>query len=189
MRFKINSIVAGLGVTVLAALGLLVPAAAQAESAPCMAQAAGDCGSQVNHFGYAFTVTGTPAVGEKVTGTLDNATGDTDWNAVQTTKFADERVFFFAPGGTDVLVGGKPLVLSQLNGSHNLVLRKYTGSQNQRFVGVNTRNSCGTTWTNVASGDRVEGNGAGNALVAFGVATNTAGSIYGFGAPGCLPAS
>lgn len=165
--------------------GIAAAATASASTPACQAADAGNCGSQVNAFGNAFTVTGKVQVGAPVVSEPDSAiSGRSDFISAQTTADNDERTFNLAIKG---IASG--LCASEPTGSFHLVLRACNNSRFQRFVGVDTRNTAGTQWTNVASGDRIQGAGDGNAFSVVPTVTNVRGSFFGFDTAGIVPAS
>jgi len=172
---------AAAGLFALAALAL--PAAANAATPACTTTPAQDCGSQVNGYGYALTVTGRIGTNAYVTSVLDSAaTGRSDFTADQTTANPDERTFELSPDGAR-----SGWCAAQLTGWKRLVLRRCANTRWQQFTGVNTRDTSGTQWVNVNSHQTVQGEGAGNAFEAVTTVTNVKGSYFGFNAPGIAP--
>jgi hypothetical protein len=163
--------------------GIAAATAATAATPACVKAGSGLCGSEVNASGNALTVTGKIAVNADVVAEPDSVTsGRSDFIINQTTADADERTFELAPNN-------KPsgFCASQPSGSKRVVLRACNNSRFQRWVGVNTRNTPGTQWTNVESGGKIQGNGTGNTFIVVPKVTNVPGSFFGFDAAGVVP--
>lgn len=158
--------------------------AASAATTGCSGAPAGDCNSQVNAHGNAFTVGAkTAAVNTNVIAAPDSASGKSDFIADQTTNNADERTFEYAPAGQP-----SGLCISQPAGWRRLVLRDCRNSIWQRFTGTDTRDTAGTQWVSEASGQTVQGAGNGHPFAVVTTVTNRAGSYFGFGTRGLVPA-
>lgn len=161
----------------------VIATAAHAETVACDQAASGSCGSEVNAFGGALAIAGPARAGVSVVSEPDSAaTGRTDWLAVQTTSYPDERRFQYAPRGH-----ASGLCISQPAGFTSLVLRPCNDTVYQRLDGHDTRNTAGTQWQVKASGGFVTGAGTGNAFAVVKIVRNIGGSYFGFDAPGVVP--
>lgn len=177
------------------AIALAVPAGAS--TAGCTGLVTGpyanSCGSEVNMYGNAFDVFQQGAwKGNRVIA-YPNSTTDraTDFIALSTNGNPDERVFFYAPDGkiTNLVIvdpaGGYPG-----DSRDGLILKPYiAGSKFQQFTGVNTQNTAGTQWTNIATGQVVTPMGTRNQIVTTPAATAalSLGSYWGWNANGVDP--
>lgn len=145
-------------------------------------------------YGNAWNVKGQIAATGTHIDAYPNSTTDpaNDFIAVPTTGNPDERVFFYAPNGvkTNLVVvdpaGGYPG-----DSPDGLILKPYTNSPYQQFTGVNTQNTAGTQWTNVATRLVVTPNGTKNQLTGktAAVAATSLGSYFGWNQPGVVPAA
>jgi hypothetical protein len=177
-------IIRKVAITVAAAAGVLTigATAASASTPTCTNAASGTCGAEVNAFGNAFAVTAAPAQNVRVRATPADTTASQDFIAVEAGSNANARTFEFAPGNHP-----SGWCISQPSKNAGLVLRPCSATLNkwQTFTGVNTTDTAGTPWKNLASGQFVIGAGTGKQLTAKNTISN--GSYWGFDAPAVPP--
>jgi hypothetical protein len=194
MQHMIRKLAIGLA-SVPLATGLSVASvgAASASTPACSGAASGQCGAQVNTSGNAMNVRGgVAAVNTKIIAFPDSTTDPHgDFQAAQTTSNVNERTFQYDPKN---VLSNPALCISEPSTAVNsgLVLRacRAPGNVNakfQEFTGVNTQNTNGTQWKNVASGLIVQANGTSHQLSAVRTVTNPGGTCWGFNAPGSCP--
>jgi hypothetical protein len=176
------------------AMGLLATTASASTTgcvnAPSTSKLYQSCGDEENTYSNGFDVyKQSAAANTKIIAFADSSTDPaTDFYAFQSTSNPDERVFEYAPNGKlSGLVISDPMGGVKGDSRDGLVLRPYNNSAFQQFTGVDTQDTAGTQWTNVASKQVVQPNGTGSQLTTVKDVTNAAGSYWGWNQPGVVP--
>jgi hypothetical protein len=192
------AITGGATLALLPALPMLSATSAVASTSACVNAPSGTCGYEENVYGNDWDVYQQYArVNQPVTA-YPHKDGDqaTDFNAVQTTHNVNERRFEYAPNGNrsglclsdpDGGYAGNP------GGPHGLVLRTCNNSAFQQWrtpPGVDSQNTAGTQWINVATRRTVQPQGTGSQMVTVKTPDkngNAQGSYFGWDSPGVVP--
>jgi hypothetical protein len=177
-RLTAAALAAGAGLVTLGGVGA---GTASAQTATCVNDPAGFCGAQVNAFDNALTVANTTARVNAVVNAapLNKFAASQDFIAkTYPGGGANGRTFEYAPSNKP---SGLFLSFPQTGNRTGLVLRKFVaGSKYQEFQGVNTTDTNGTPWVNVASGRSMQANGTGKQVVQARPVTNPGGASWGF---------
>jgi hypothetical protein len=177
-RLTAAGLAAGVGLVTLGGIGA---GTASAQTRTCVNDPAGFCGAQVNANNNALTVANTTAkVNAIVNATpLNNFAASQDFIAkTYPGGGANGRTFEYAPNNTP---SGLYLSFPQTGNRTGLVLRKFVaGSKYQEFQGMNTTDTNGTPWVNVASGRSMQANGTGKQVIQAKPVTNPGGANWGF---------